>query len=683
MIKKLATKKEMDNILNKNFPLFLTAWIIFPLYIELPTWTLVLAIYILLATFLKKNLQLNFLPDLIKKIITIGGLIAIWINYKTLLGSEPAVNFITLLACLKVFEAKNIRDYKVHSYLLIILLLGVAITLQSLMILFHIGISFIFITSLLYHYSKGGKETFNLKDALQRILKFQIIVLPLVILIFFLFPRYSGRMISLPRMTNVDQIGFTDRLNPGSMGNLLSDNTPVMRVKIEKNGKVYRLDNSQLYWRGATLSYTNGISWSPHTLDINQHQHQSNKSEELDLPINDEIIQEIVLEAKNHAYLFALDAPKEIFARSNRNIRLIKEKNKTYRTDKIIRMRSGYKAKSVLVVTEKIDLLKDDLTDYTFAPKRPYHGQFLNWVQEIKQKSVNDKDFSLRVLDYFKKNMTYSLKSDEYTSEESRDFLNTLLFKKKTGLCAHFASAYALIMRFKQIPARVVVGYQGGEYNQFGEYLLVREKDAHAWVEIYQDGLWERIDPTYVINPARITKGEGVNRKEFLFQNFFLYQKYLEYALIFDGVNNRLNQFLLNYDFQYQKDVLEKLLGLKLSFFLMFGYLLIFIFIFIFLILAFKVMMERKKSLDKNEKLVTEYIRFVKKIKKMGIEKQNFDGPMDFLLKIKVNLGNDMDNENLRTAIEDILVKYINLRYGKNKVSMIEIKELARKINTI
>src|SRR5690606_17935119 len=70
-----------------------------------------------------------------------------------------------------------------------------------------------------------------------------------------------------------------------------------------------------------------------------------------------------------------------------------------------------------------------------------------------------------------------------------------------------FAGAYATLARALGIPARVVVGYQGGIYNPMGGFWKVGQKDAHAWVEGVQDGAWTRIDPTGGSVPLRLMMG--------------------------------------------------------------------------------------------------------------------------------------------------------------------------------
>src|SRR5690606_13368344 len=86
--------------------------------------------------------------------------------------------------------------------------------------------------------------------------------------------------------------------------------------------------------------------------------------------------------------------------------------------------------------------------------------------------------------------------------------VDDFLFNTRSGFCEHYASAFAFLMRAAGIPARVVTGYQGGEVNPIGGYLIVRQSEAHAWVEVWLEGRgWVRIDPTAAVSPLRVESG--------------------------------------------------------------------------------------------------------------------------------------------------------------------------------
>ena len=88
-----------------------------------------------------------------------------------------------------------------------------------------------------------------------------------------------------------------------------------------------------------------------------------------------------------------------------------------------------------------------------------------------------------------------------------RDSIDELLFSTRQGFCGHYASAFVDLMRAGGVPARVVTGYQGGEWNPIGHYLTVRQSDAHAWAEVWlPERGWLRADPTAVVAPQRLSR---------------------------------------------------------------------------------------------------------------------------------------------------------------------------------
>jgi transglutaminase-like putative cysteine protease len=114
-------------------------------------------------------------------------------------------------------------------------------------------------------------------------------------------------------------------------------------------------------------------------------------------------------------------------------------------------------------------------------------------------------DYVNAVLDMFRREPFFYTLTPPRLAEDSVD---GFLFDTRRGFCGHFASAFAAMMRAVGIPARVVTGYQGGTYNRFADYWIVRQSDAHAWDEVWIDGHgWLRVDPTAAIAPARVERG--------------------------------------------------------------------------------------------------------------------------------------------------------------------------------
>src|SRR5690606_12612239 len=113
--------------------------------------------------------------------------------------------------------------------------------------------------------------------------------------------------------------------------------------------------------------------------------------------------------------------------------------------------------------------------------------------------------------------------------------------------------SFAYLMRAAGVPARVVTGYQGGEVNPVGNYLIVRRSDAHAWVEVWLEGRgWVRIDPTAAVAPQRIESGisslPAAEELPLLARRDFSLLRQL--FLNWDAVNNGWNQWVLGYNKQ-------------------------------------------------------------------------------------------------------------------------------------
>ena len=98
----------------------------------------------------------------------------------------------------------------------------------------------------------------------------------------------------------------------------------------------------------------------------------------------------------------------------------------------------------------------------------------------------------------------YSLSPGEY----GKDALDDFLFNRRVGFCEHYAGSFATLMRLAGVPARVVAGYLGGEFNAYGGFFIVRQSDAHAWCEVWLPGAgWQRVDVTSVVAPDRVNLG--------------------------------------------------------------------------------------------------------------------------------------------------------------------------------
>lgn len=149
--------------------------------------------------------------------------------------------------------------------------------------------------------------------------------------------------------------------------------------------------------------------------------------------------------------------------------------------------------------------------------------------------------------------------------------IDNLLFDSQRGFCAHYAGATTFLLRSAGIPARVVVGYQGGAPGAGGDYLIVRQYDAHAWVEVWiGDRGWVRVDPTAAIAPSRIESGlrdAVADEGSFLENNWASPQRYADIAVIqwaslqLDRINYQWQRWIVGYQGQTQMNLMSRLPG--------------------------------------------------------------------------------------------------------------------------
>lgn len=144
-----------------------------------------------------------------------------------------------------------------------------------------------------------------------------------------------------------------------------------------------------------------------------------------------------------------------------------------------------------------------------------------------------DEERAALLLGFFQKEFRYSLANPAPT-------LRSFLFKEKSGYCEHYAAGLALLLRAVDIPSRVVVGYIGGEWNIIGRYLIVRQSDAHAWVEALIGGRWVTLDAT----PAQTDESFFSRKMGFLGS----------YA---DWLRHRWNKYVMNYSLRMQADAVR------------------------------------------------------------------------------------------------------------------------------
>lgn len=468
-------------------------------------------------------------------------------QYRTLIGQEPAYTFLLALSALRVMDYENERDHK------FLILLG--FVLIAVKALFSVDVYWILPSGLAFWglwYSLMPESLQQRSRLLNRIF---LLSLPLAAVLFVVFPRFVLPW-AMSRGSSYGQIGFSDDLNPGRVADIASSESLAFRAKIDQ---LPVKEIRDLYWRGAVLSISKGLSWRP----------VRNRAPIATRNQSSELAYDVALEPTMQNFLFTLDGTTRVMSEGGGAVAVV---GQVFRSLRPLQATTIYRGlwSSEFKDQQPPGAQELELPELT--------GRVQEWVQETlrKRKSMDEKLESLRTF-FAQGGFRYTLKPGVYTGNDLEDFL----FKRKLGFCEHFAGAYGTLARALGIPARIVAGYQGGVYNPLGNFWKVSQKDAHAWVEIFNNGSWQRVDPTAWVAPLRLMIGGEEffslsDADQAAFAQTTQWQKpersfdlFVQIRFLVDNINYRWNYFLLDFDRSSQLSLFSELSQHRVTLFFM------------------------------------------------------------------------------------------------------------------
>ncbi|MCL4244699.1 MAG: transglutaminase-like domain-containing protein [Candidatus Dadabacteria bacterium] len=306
----------------------------------------------------------------------------------------------------------------------------------------------------------------------------------LAALIFVTVPRMRGNYLRTDFLRSGDlRSGFSDEVRLGRVGRIKLDSSPVMMVRI-LNRTVNNLP-VPLYWRGIALDEFDGVSWkatgggryggpetAPHARAPGQRGREGH------------LAQEVITESLDTDILFAANFPVSYGSVPGGRVAQV---NDSYILPGRISGRIKYLAYSD-VYTPPAGDLREAGGDYSeielerYLQLPPLAPEVSELAREITSPDGNPYDKALAIKRYLLMNYGYTRTLEggkgEYPLEE-------FLFDIKEGHCEYFSTAMVVLLREAGIPSRVVNGFIGGEWNEHGQFFLVRESDAHSWAEAY------------------------------------------------------------------------------------------------------------------------------------------------------------------------------------------------------
>ena len=373
--------------------------------------------------------------------------------------------------------------------------------------------------------------------------------IPLMVLLFVFFPR-MGPLWSLPLPSDKGVTGLSDSMEPADIAELSRSSALAFRASFE--GDVP--PREQLYWRALTLERFDGRRWSQSAYaDVPMSAQWSKAGDPLDYSI--------IMQPSGKRWLFALDVGEmtQDGARMMSDFRW--QRQRPVDRPLLYQVRSW---------PEAVREAQGEPPGLRQALQLPPQGDPRSraWAAELKAQYPQSDALVAAMLQHFNREpYVYTLRPQPLGADSIDEFL----FDTRRGFCAHYAGAMTFVLRAAGIPARVVAGYQGGELNPAGNYVQVRQFDAHAWVEYWQPGQgWRSVDPTFQVAPERIEQGleEALAEEDgFLEDQPFSPLRYRELAwlnqlrLSWENLNYGWQRWVLGYQGEQQLKLLQNWFG--------------------------------------------------------------------------------------------------------------------------
>ena len=600
---------------------------------RLPWWLNLIAL-IVLAWRVYLDLGERVLPKKwLLTLFVIGGVFGVYLTYRTIFGRDSGVALLVLFLALKLLELRSQRDVMVLILLAYFLALTNFFYSQTLPTAGLMLASVLVNSASLVNFAAPGRALrANLKTAGMLLAQAG----PVMLILFFLFPRVQGPLWGMPQDAYSGVTGLSDSMSPGLISRLSQSDAIAFRVKFQKDAP----PKPQLYWRGPVFWHFDGRTWRPGDFRPSGELNFDARGDSYDY--------EVTLEPHNHSWLFAL----ELAAKLPPNARVTTDYMLISRTP--VRNRLRYDMRSYTNFTTRS---ADDAAELGAGLQLPqgFNPRARRLAQEWAENAASDAAVAQRALRYFREQeFVYTLEPPLL----GRDSVDEFLFGSKQGFCEHYASSFVFLMRAAGVPARVVTGYQGGEINPVDQYMVVRQSDAHAWTEVWLKGRgWVRFDPTAAASPIRLESGiaaavPATDPLPLMARTTLLWLHEVRYN--WDALANKWNQLVLGYNPERQRQFLTSVgmsepswENMALTLFWGVGGLLALLTVWL---------LRRIRTIDPVQRL---WLRFCNKLGRKGSPRAAHEGPADFVARAVARHPGEA--ERIRAIGE----RYIALRYGE------------------
>ena len=612
------------------------ALVLAPHLLRIPLWEAA-AVTALLGWRLLAELRQWELPKgWLRGFLTLAAFAGVIASFGRINGQNAGTALIVIMAALKLLEMRSRRDVMVTVFLMYFILVTHFLFSQEIWTIVYLLSATVAITALLVDVNHAGESL-----PLPRLLRISggmvTYSLPLMVVLFILFPRIPGPLWGLPADSGADRSGLPDSMSADGLSQLILSDEVSFRVKFFGKAPPMR----DRYWRGPVLDFFDGREWKDSGHRSGEAFHDINY-------LGEPTEYEIILEPQRHVWLLAMEmvGPRDLPHGSFISERHQLVSRQPVRERMLYRAKSysRYQLQSRLGARERADELQ--LT-------RLYNPRAQRLAMDWREQGLSDVQIVERALQMFREQEFYYTLRPPPTG---RDAVDDFLFGTRKGFCQHYASAYTLLMRAAGIPAHVVIGYQGGEMNEFGDYYVVRQSDAHAWSEVWLEGRgWVRVDPTAAVAPERIERGlagAGVAGElpDFLTRSGGFV---LNLQARWDWANDKWNRLVLAYGPELQGEFLRRfglrdwsdmILALTVATSLIMG-------------IVGLLMMRQFAPAANQDVALRQWQRAMRKLLRHGLVQRPHEGPQDFVQRLA------HEHAEAAQAMQPLLQSYLQLRY--------------------
>lgn len=569
-------------------------------------------------------------------VLTLALVAAVLARFHTLNGLAAGTALLVVMGAIKLLEIRARRDLYIVIGAALALLLAACLDRQDLLRL-PLYVLHVWLCCTALALVAHPASAFASRAAAALAGRGLLLAAPLALILFVSFPRLPGAFWVLPKSDEA-MTGLDDTMSPGSISRLTSSYEPAFRVYFDGPPP----PPQERYWRGPVLHDFDGFTWRA-------GRGQFYRQPPLEY-LGPAYRYRISLEPHARRWWYALDT---VTGPPRRGVFF------TY----------DYQLLASEPVTEPISYEAVSHTrTRTREPLSPLGRRYETQLPEnrnprtyelarkLRASAGSDEAFVQRALDMFRTGgFEYSLTPPRLGLHSVDDFL----FSSRSGFCGHYASAFATLMRAGGVPARVVTGYHGGEWNPIGGYFIVRQSDAHAWTEVWIEGQgWVRVDPTAVVEPERLSRGLADVIPEALSAPTRLVREtpwLARTALGWDAINAWWNDQIVRFNFESQLRVLDSLgfdapewqhlgwgLALGLTAWLLW--------------LAWHV--GRTGAPPPPDRIGRAYLALCRKLERAGVPRAPYQGPLAYADVVRLR------RPDIAGTVHELLDRYARLRYG-------------------